>query len=120
MTDISLCFWMFHQLDDWVLCRIYKKKNIGKAEHKEAQPKVQMTDLVAENNDEQKMMMNLPRTWSLTYLLDMNYLGPILSDGPYCSTFDFQTSNANIGIDPLVKSQPVEMANNYVAGSGKY
>ncbi|WVZ23362.1 hypothetical protein V8G54_001906 [Vigna mungo] len=108
------------RLDDWVLCRIYKKKNIGKAEHKEAQPKVQMSDLVAENNDEQKMMMNLPRTWSLTYLLDMNYLGPILSDGPYCSSFDFQTSNANIGIDPLVKSQPVEMANNYVAGSGKY
>jgi len=89
-------------------------------EHKEAHPKVQITNLIAENNDEQKTMMNLPRTWSLTYLLDMNYLGPILSDGSYCSTFDFQISNANIGIDPLVKSQPVEMGNNYVADSGKY
>ncbi|XP_020223456.1 NAC transcription factor 29 [Cajanus cajan] len=109
------------RLDDWVLCRIYKKKHMGKTlEHKEVHPTVQITNLTAANSDEQKMMMNLPRTWSLTYLLDMNYLGPILSDGSYCSTFDFQINNANFGIDPSVKSQPVEMTNNYVADSGKY
>ncbi|TKY58894.1 NAC transcription factor 29 [Spatholobus suberectus] len=109
------------RLDDWVLCRIYKKKNVGKAlEHNEVHPRVQINNLTAANNDGEQKMMNLPRTWSLTYLWDMNYLGPILSDGSYCSTFDFQINTGNIGIDPFVKSQPVEMTNNYVADSGKY
>ncbi|KAK7400901.1 hypothetical protein VNO78_12210 [Psophocarpus tetragonolobus] len=110
------------RLDDWVLCRIYKKKSMGKAlEHKEAHQKVQITNLTAAtNHDAEQKMMNIPRTWSLTYLLDMNYLGPILTDGSYCSNFDFQINNAHIGIDPFVKSQPVEITNNYAADSVKF
>lgn len=112
---------MCHQLDDWVLCRIYKKKSMVKAlEHKEAHPEVQIANLAPANHDVEQKMMNLPRTWSLTYLLDMNYLGPILSDGSYCPTLDFQINNANIEFDPFVKSQPVEMNYNYEADSGKY
>lgn len=82
-------------------------------EHKEVHQKVQIANVTTANHDGGQKMMNLPRTWSLTYLLDMNYLGPILSDGSYCSAYDF-------GTDPFVKSQPVEMTNNYVADSGKY
>ncbi|XP_061370872.1 NAC domain-containing protein 2-like [Gastrolobium bilobum] len=109
------------RLDDWVLCRIYKKKNIGKAlEQKVEYPIVQTTNLTAANNDGEQKMMNLPRTCSLTYLLDMDYSGPILSDGSYYSTFDFQINTANIGVDPFVKPQPVEMTNHYAADSEKY
>lgn len=87
---------MCYQLDDWVLCRIYKKKSMVKAlEHKEAHPEVQIANLAPANHDVEQKMMNLPRTWSLTYLLDMNYLGPILSDGSYCSTLDFQINNGD-------------------------
>ncbi|KAJ1405820.1 NAC domain [Sesbania bispinosa] len=110
------------RLDDWVLCRIYKKKNMGKAlEQKEEYPTLQISDFTAANNDGEEEKMNLPRTCSLTYLLDMNYLGPILSDGSYCSPFDFQINTANIGIDPFVKPDPVEeMTNHYAPDSGRY
>lgn len=82
-------------------------------------PTLQFTDsTIVSNNDGEQETMNLPRTCSLTYLLDMNYFGPILSDG---STFDFQINNSNIGIDPFVKPQPVEMTNHfYEADSRKY
>jgi hypothetical protein len=101
------------RLDDWVLCRIYKKKHMGKTlQQKEDYSTLQFNDSTIANNDgEQEMMnMNLTRTCSLTYLLDMNHFGPILSDG---STFDFQIHNSNIGIDPFVKPQPVQMTNYY-------
>lgn len=75
----------------------------------------QFNDSIITNNDDGELeMMNLTRTCSLTYLLDMNYFGPILSDG---STLDFQINNSNIGIDPYVKPQPVEMTNHYEADS---
>ncbi|XP_057751986.1 NAC domain-containing protein 2-like [Arachis stenosperma] len=122
------------RLDDCVLCRIYKKKHAAKAldQGQEYPTTVQINLNASTNNDDQKelmMMKNLPRTCSLTYLLDMNYFGPIsqlLSDGSYnnSSTFEiFQHSNSvdNIGIvDPLVKTQMVEMDNSYYAqDSGK-
>lgn len=118
------CDWICHQLDDWVLCRIYKKKHTVKAlEQKEEYPRVQI-NLAAPNNDgEKEMIMNLPRTCSLTYLLDMSYFGPIsqlLSDGSYNTTFDFQSGTDTIGIDPFVKPQLVEMTNHYAEDSGKY
>lgn len=95
---------------------------MGKAllEQKEEYQTLRITDFTATNNDGEQEMMNLPRTCSLTYLLDMNYLGPILSDGSYGSTLDFQVNTSNIGIDPFVKPQPVEMTNHYAQDSGKY
>ncbi|XP_045817138.1 NAC transcription factor 29-like [Trifolium pratense] len=105
------------RLDDWVLCRIYKKKQMGKTlQQKEEYSTLQFNDSTITNNDgEQEMMnMNLPRTCSLTYLLDMNHFGPILCDG---STFDFQIHNSNTGIDSFLKPQPVEINNYYEADS---
>ena len=76
------------QLDDWVLCRIYKKRNMGKV----VEPKVEdssphnMVDHMirgvnyeANNNilDEQQQMLKFPRTFSLAHLLELDYLGPI-------------------------------------------
>lgn len=121
LNDLCPCVWMCHQLDDWVLCRIYKKKNMGKSlEQKEEYPTINIT---AANDDSEQEMMKFPRTSSLAHLLDMDYLGPmshILYDGSYNSTFDFQINTANVGIDPFVKPQPVEIPNPYAADSGKY
>ena len=114
---------MCYQLDDWVLCRIYKKKHIAKAlEQKEDEPNGQI-NIVAANVENERQMMKLPRTYSITHLLDMDYLGPIsqiLQDGSYGSTFDFQINTANAEIDPFVRPQLVEMPNHYAADSGKF
>ncbi|MED6112118.1 NAC domain-containing protein 2, variant 2 [Stylosanthes scabra] len=127
------------RLDDWVLCRIYKKKQAAKAldQGEEYPATVQINLNASTNNDdddkkELMMMKNLPRTCSLTYLLDMNYFGPIshlLSDGSYnnysSSAFEnFQHSNNvdNIGIvDPFVKPQLLEMDDDtyYARDSGQ-
>jgi len=119
-----LCTWICHQLDDWVLCRIYKKKNMGKSlEAKEDYPMAQI-NLTPPNSGTEQEVVKFPRTSSLTHLLDMDYLGPIshiLSDASYTSTFDFQLNTANSGIDPFIKPQPLEIPNNlYAADSGKY
>ncbi|KAL9325154.1 hypothetical protein ACSQ67_005799 [Phaseolus vulgaris] len=100
------------RLDDWVLCRIYKKKNVGKSlEAKEDYPIAQI-NLTPPNNGTEHEVVKFPRTSSLTHLLDMDYLGPIshiLSDASYTSTFDFQLNTVNGGIDPFIKPQPLEI-----------
>lgn len=117
---------MCHQLDDWVLCRIYKKKNTTKSfDTREEYPTNQINVSPRNDDDSEQELMKFSRTCSLTNLLDMDYLGPIsqiLSDGSYNSTFEYQINTAHGGIivDPFVKSQMVEMAtNSYAADSEK-
>ncbi|CAL0310983.1 unnamed protein product [Lupinus luteus] len=91
-------------------------------EPKEEYPSVHI-NISAPKNEGEQDMLKLPRTCSLTYLLDMNYLGPIsqmFSDGSYNPTFDFQLNSANVGTDPFVKPELGEMTNNYLSGSGLY
>ena len=91
-------------------------------EPKDEYPTAQI-NLTAANEGSGQEMMKFPRTCSLTHLLDMDYLGPIsqiLSDGSYNSTFDFQLNTANVGMDPFVKPQLLEMPNPYAADSGNY
>nr|AFK38271.1 unknown [Lotus japonicus] len=111
------------RLDDWVLCRIYKKKATANSlEVKEEEYPTTPIDLKRANEEcEQKIDLKFPRTNSLANLLDVDYLGSIshiLSDGSYNSTFDFQLNSAHGGTDPL---QLMEMPTNssYAADSGK-
>ncbi|KAF7828033.1 NAC transcription factor 29 [Senna tora] len=126
------------RLDDWVLCRIYKKKSIAKAmeqkeeEEEEEYPTSSQMNSSNNNNEEQmmNMMMKLPRPCSLTHLLDMdNYLPPLshlLSETSYNTTFDYQITSAytnnsnnagNVVIDPFVKTQAYETPSHYYAPS---
>ncbi|KAE9615501.1 hypothetical protein Lal_00018447 [Lupinus albus] len=112
------------RLDDWVLCRIYKKKNMGKSlDQKEEYPIVQ-DNLIGANDDTEQEMIKFPRTNSLANLLDQDYLGSmsqILNDGSYNSTFEYQINTANVGTHHFVKPQPVEFPNPYYAADlGKY
>ncbi|CAL0308096.1 unnamed protein product [Lupinus luteus] len=111
------------RLDDWVLCRIYKKKNMGKSlDQKEEYPIVEV-NLIGAHDESEQEMMKFPRSNSLANLLDQDYLGSmsqILYDGSYNSTFEYQINTANVGIHNFVKPQPVEFPNPYAADSGKY
>lgn len=103
------------RLDDWVLCRIYKKKNITKSlETNEDYPTNQI-NMTQTNDDNEQELVKFPRTCSLTNLLDMDYMGPIsqiLSDGSYNSTFEFQINTAHGGT--------IDTNNTYAADLEKY
>lgn len=76
---------MIFQLDDWVLCRIYKKKNLERAiemmkvEEDTQEPQIMSVtnpihEVVASNGQQ---TLKLPRTCSLSHLLEMDYFGSI-------------------------------------------
>nr|AGV29511.1 putative NAC domain class transcription factor [Tamarix hispida] len=103
------------RLDDWVLCRIYRKRHVAKTDYKEEgeeeeealQPPISLTntpktEYKEEQEDQhhhQQQMYNLPRTFSLAHLLEFNYLGSIshlLNDNPTSPpSIDFQENNSN-------------------------
>ncbi|KAL9246373.1 hypothetical protein vseg_019916 [Gypsophila vaccaria] len=103
------------KLDEWVLCRIYKKRSIIKTEIKIEE--ISSTSLVESNIGElisdhissddypqQEETIEFPRTNSSSYILDLDYLGPItylLNDcSPYNPYLENQISmDGNINQD---------------------
>ncbi|XP_021739947.1 NAC transcription factor 29-like [Chenopodium quinoa] len=99
------------RLDDWVLCRIYKKRHVARAEDSSSSPQGQISMVEGGASDassnQNEPEIKFPRTQSLSYLLDLDYLGPIahlLNDNTsYNSSFDIQTSmGSNAGLDQHV------------------
>lgn len=90
------------RLDDWVLCRIYKKRQTaGKALEPKMEDVPAQSDLTVANDiASEQQMSKFPRTFSISQLLDMDYLGPIsqlLCDNSYNSTFDIQNTMGSAG-----------------------
>ncbi|CAK8536687.1 unnamed protein product [Lathyrus sativus] len=107
------------RLDDWVLCRIYKKKNNTKSLETNHDYSSNQNNMTQRKDDNEQELVKFPRTCSLTNLLEMDYMGPIsqiLSDGSYNSTFEYQINTANDGI--MVEMDTTN--NPYGADSGKY
>ncbi|XP_050372433.1 NAC domain-containing protein 1-like [Argentina anserina] len=90
------------RLDDWVLCRIYKKKHVNKAymDPKLEDSSPQTDHFAAANDVKEEQAVIFPRTFSVSSFLDMDYLGPIsqiLNENP---TYDFQNMLAtNAGLN---------------------
>lgn len=106
-----VCFLSF-QLDDWVLCRIYKKKQIGKALEEKVELSSPQIDITAPSNANEDHSLKFPRTCSISHLLELEYLGPIsqlLNDNSYNSTFEFQNNLISSGTDPVQKLHFGEM-----------
>ncbi|KAK4789703.1 hypothetical protein SAY86_017007 [Trapa natans] len=94
------------RLDDWVLCRIYKKKSTNKVTDSETKMMMMTTQ---EANDQAQMLTSskptFPRTGSLTHLLELDYWAPLahlLYDGPPPSSSwyngeDFHRHGAAVG-----------------------
>lgn len=94
------------QLDEWVLCRIYKKRlGAGKLldEREGYMDEVQIDETLtvvtneAERRNEEEITMmtstKLPRTCSLAHLLEMDYMGPI---SHILTPFDLHSPDPNI------------------------
>ncbi|KAK8526045.1 hypothetical protein V6N13_017113 [Hibiscus sabdariffa] len=72
------------RLDDWVLCRIYKKKNSGGGrvlEQKGEEESKTQTEMMQNWNDGgeslSQQVLKFPRTSSVSHLLEMDYMGPV-------------------------------------------
>ena len=78
------------QLDDWVLCRIYKKKNTTRSvEQKEEEDWVAQTLTADDASGSQTF--KFPRPCSINNLWELDCLGSIsqlLNDNAYNSSFD--------------------------------
>lgn len=107
------------RLDDWVLCRIYKKKHsaakASEVKEEEIQP-AEIDGTLTKTHGSDQFLSRFPRPCSISHLLDMDYLGPIshlLSDN---STFDFQNA---IDSDNVEKPKMGETPYQYM-DSGKF
>lgn len=96
------------QLDDWVLCRIYKKKNLGRSslEHQPIKVEDSFSDhqmAAANDHDDQNQNQyraseeyKFPRTYSLSHLWEFeNYMGSSISQ----LINDNSSYNVNVGFN---------------------
>jgi len=112
------------RLDDWVLCRIYKKRHMAKVLDRKVEEDSlpAQIDVTLPNDASEQHMSKFPRTYSLSQLLDMECLGPIsqlLCDNSYNSNFDYQNMIGNAGTDNAEKPQLGEIPYQYM-DSGKF
>ncbi|MCE3052319.1 NAC domain-containing protein 2 [Datura stramonium] len=117
------------RLDDWVLCRIYKKKNLGSAmEMMKVEEDTQQPEIVSAINPVEvvaasgQQTLKLPRTCSLSHLLEMDYIGSIsqlFDDNSYngISQNTLMTNvNGNVP-QAMEKFQPGEVSHQYMTAS---
>ncbi|GMI75338.1 NAC-LIKE, ACTIVATED BY AP3/PI, Arabidopsis NAC domain containing protein 29, NAC-like [Hibiscus trionum] len=60
------------RLDDWVLCRIYKKKNSGGGGRV-----LEQKGEESNTQTDSQQMLKFPRTSSVSHLLELDYMGPV-------------------------------------------
>lgn len=113
------------QLDDWVLCRIYKKKNLGKLSmdikvEDQSQETLVANELVTSHDDEQQQQtFKFPRPCSLSHLWEMDYMGSIPQIFGENSIFDQQNmfmlnnNNNNNGNVNTPRQLGDQMGNQY-------
>ncbi|KAI7981097.1 NAC domain-containing protein 1 [Camellia lanceoleosa] len=96
------------RLDDWVLCRIYKKKNMGRAMEQKIEDLSTQTGTT--NDASGSQMLKFPRNCSLSHLWELDCLGSIpqlLSENSYNSSFENQqntlgnSGNGHCGIEKI-------------------
>ncbi|KAA8532962.1 hypothetical protein F0562_032921 [Nyssa sinensis] len=100
------------RLDDWVLCRIYKKKTSVRVEAKTEDSSDQIALPSGDDDAGEEQMMKLPRICSLSHLWELEKLGSIsqlLSDNTYNSTFDYQNTMSNAEIGPHGSNQKLQL-----------
>ncbi|KAJ4961514.1 hypothetical protein NE237_021424 [Protea cynaroides] len=110
------------RLDEWVLCRIYKKKQMGRDVEQKEDQDLQLIDKTTQTNSSsvaingEEPALVLPRTFSLTHLLDVDYLSlsQLLTDNPVLgTTAEFQTAGNNNAGNAEKLLQPYNMAYHF-------
>lgn len=113
---------MIFQLDDWVLCRIYKKKNLGKSDDRRVENTL-ITQIPCPNEPQPQKLF--PRNFSLTdHLWEFDYINSIsqlMHENSYSLPFNFQetTSNINNGNVPsdAEKTQTTQVQHPYTSSA---
>lgn len=85
------CFFYVNQLDDWVLCRIYKKKNPTRQPEVKIEDSFTQVPTAADFTEQQTH--KFPRTCSLTHLWEFDYMSSIsqlLDENAYNVSFNNQ------------------------------
>ncbi|CAL5355042.1 unnamed protein product [Camellia sinensis] len=105
------------RLDDWVLCRIYKKKNMGRVLEQGVEELG--TQIVTTNDVSDSPMLKFPRTSSLSHLWELDCLGSLsqlLNDNSYNSNSDYQNmmGSAGNGARGIEKIQLGELPYQYM------
>ncbi|XP_043705057.1 NAC domain-containing protein 1-like [Telopea speciosissima] len=93
------------RLDDWVLCRIYKKRHLSSSSVVEKEEDDQIINNTTQINSsvangEETASVVLPRTFSITHLMDVDYfsLSQLLSENSQLGSIaEFQTTGNNGG-----------------------
>ncbi|KAL6969622.1 hypothetical protein U1Q18_029332 [Sarracenia purpurea var. burkii] len=96
------------RLDDWVLCRIYKKKNVGRAQEEKSEEENSSIQTGTTNDiasADYSQPLKLPRNCSLSHLWELDSFGSLpqlLSDTTnFNSIFDnYQNPMGSFGIIP--------------------
>ncbi|CAL5430918.1 unnamed protein product [Camellia sinensis] len=86
------------RLDDWVLCRIYKKKNMGRVLEQGVEELG--AQIVTTNDVSDSPMLKFPRTSSLSHLWELDCLGSLsqlLNDNSYNTNSDYQNMMGSAG-----------------------
>ncbi|PIM98253.1 hypothetical protein CDL12_29271 [Handroanthus impetiginosus] len=94
------------RLDDWVLCRIYKKKNQARTPERKVEDS--LAQIVAPSDASEPQGYKFPRTCSLTHLWEFDYMASIsqlLDENAYVS-FNNQETISNNGTRGVEKYQP--------------
>ncbi|XP_022891165.1 NAC transcription factor 29-like [Olea europaea var. sylvestris] len=91
------------RLDDWVLCRIYKKKNLGRTTAQTVENPFPQAATTANDATTEPQTLKFPRPPSLTHLWELDYLGSIsqlFSYNSHNATFNNQAPMSSNGDFP--------------------
>lgn len=101
------------QLDDWVLCRIYKKKSPGKSSEQKVEESYGQIPTTNNDTTEVQQAYKFPRPCSLSHLWEYEYMGSIsqlMNDNSnYNVSFDqYQEPAINNGkqLGQIIQQQP--------------
>uniref|UniRef100_A0A6N2NBE2 NAC domain-containing protein n=1 Tax=Salix viminalis TaxID=40686 RepID=A0A6N2NBE2_SALVM len=106
-----------------VLCRIYRKRHAMRhLEEKTENTVLAHLEVTPATDAREKQMMKIPRTCSISQLLELDYLGSIsqlLSGDTYNSNFDSQNLMSDASTDHVMKIELGEMSPQYT-DNGKF
>ncbi|KAG8366369.1 hypothetical protein BUALT_Bualt17G0072600 [Buddleja alternifolia] len=98
------------RLDDWVLCRIYKKKNVGRTSEQRVVEDSFAQIVTPSDHASEPQLYKFPRTCSLTHLWDFGYMGSI-------SQLLNETSCNNV---PFNNQETISNNGDFSHGANKY
>ncbi|XP_058083081.1 NAC transcription factor 29-like [Magnolia sinica] len=102
------------RLDEWVLCRIYRKRHASRVvEQKQEEPSTEnVTSIAVDDSDTQPL--KFPRPCSLSHLLELDYMSRLLGDHGLNWMEGIEIMNTASGSSEMDKTQMPNTAYQFV------